>query len=265
MDDVTASPEAPKGGATPPLVLKSTGGPKVAHPHACLTPGSWEGHPVRCRKCRGCRKHREWQWMRRVATEYACHPSTWFITLTLREQATAQTYEAVRLCLRDVRREFGYAKYVTTEERGSENDRLHWHVLLHLPCGDTRDSVRDAVRWPWGFRDVSRVASARRAGRYVGKYLAKGGKLRASFAYGEGREVYTPALIAAFEAFPSARFTGIRQGMARTRTWESKHVRTRANVGRDMNDAPIKIGVRSEAEAEILRSIRFGTYVLDPS
>lgn len=263
-EDHGPSSEGENGGLDRLLSFKSTGGRKNAHPHACTGDQTWNGSPVRCRKCLGCRRQREWAWMRRVAHEFVAHPSTWFLTLTYRNSASAPPYEAVRTCLKGVRDEFEYLKYLCAEERGTLRDRIHWHVLLHLPCQDTRDAVRASVRWSYGFKDLSRVATARRAGRYVGKYLAKGSQLRASFAYGEGRVVFTPALIAAYDAFPEARLLNVRQGGAPIRAWESHRALRRARDWVHPDGSTTPVWSRTVEEAQVLRDIRLGAYVLDP-
>lgn len=159
---------------------------------------------VRCRRCEGCRKVRQWSWMARAAHEQAFAKSTWFATLTFgprRRSAIMAAASADKRELTPTERLVSAAgRYVqaytkTLRKRGFEiryifvpelhlNGFPHFHGLVHDQLGTLHHRDLEAA-WNAGF-EVHRVVRDAKALRYVTKYLCKDviGRVRASLNYG---------------------------------------------------------------------------------
>lgn len=135
---------------------------------------------VRCRKCDGCMKMREAQWAFRAQIEFLLAERTWWLTLTYRG-TIEPNYEHVKGFFKRIRKAGHEIRYVISEERGTEKERLHWHILIH--CSDTLKRRQIERCWDHGFVNA-RLARHAGLGRYLAKYLAKQSRIRASKHYG---------------------------------------------------------------------------------
>lgn len=160
---------------------------------------------VRCRRCSGCMKLRQYAWMARAAHEQAFAKRTWFVTLTYgpnRRRAIMATASGARErnsppSQRLISAAGGYVtKFIKTiRKRGFELRYIfcpelhrdgfpHWHGLIHDTRGDLKWADISSA-WSAGFSVVKLVKDAN-ALRYVTKYLSKDrmGRVRASLNYG---------------------------------------------------------------------------------
>lgn len=160
---------------------------------------------VRCRRCEGCMKMRQWAWTARAAHEQVFAKKTWFATLTYgpirrraifcdaserdREQGPEQRLIAASGAYvsryNKKLRKAGFAfRYLWVPEL-HRNGFPHWHGLIH--CQDnalTWEALSQA--WSPGF-SVFKIVRDANAIRYVTKYISKArlGRVRASLYYGE--------------------------------------------------------------------------------
>lgn len=139
---------------------------------------------VRCRKCKGCLKAREAQWSYRAGVEYLISERTWWLTLTY-AGSKEPTYDDVKLFFKKLRKKHEF-RYVISEERGTEKERLHWHILVHCSNSLTRREIERC--WNNGFVNA-RLARHAGLGRYLAKYLAKQSRIRASKHYGSEEQI----------------------------------------------------------------------------
>lgn len=159
---------------------------------------------VRCRRCEGCLRLRQYSWMARAAHEQAFAQRTWFVTLTYgpdhraaimrsASQAKSGKPTSKRLITASGRYVSGLCK--TLRKRGFEfryifcpelhqNGFPHWHGLIH--CDDELKWAHLTSAWSAGFSVVKLVRDAN-ALKYVTKYLSKYklGRVRASLHYGD--------------------------------------------------------------------------------
>lgn len=165
---------------------------------------------VKCGKCRGCLRLRTNDWVRRAMLEFEAHDRTWFLTLTYRGKYEVG-YEAVQKFLKRLRKNTGHKiRFLCATERGSKNDRLHYHLCIHGPVALTKRLI--CKEWPHGLTHM-RLMKDLTAARYVAKYTAKDGKLRASLGYGHSTldaatdklKEKSDVLQAVLAAFPDAR------------------------------------------------------------
>jgi hypothetical protein len=92
----------------------------------------------------------------------------------------------VKLFFKRLRKNGHDIRYVISEELGGQNERLHWHVLIHC---DSRLSRRRLERaWGLGFVNA-RLARSSGLGRYLAKYVAKQSRIRASVGYGREKSI----------------------------------------------------------------------------
>lgn len=78
-------------------------------------------------------------------------------------------------------------RYVWVAELGERSGRLHYHVGLWVPCGESIPFVDAQGWWPHGATNVER---ARHAVGYLMKYLTKGSTETALGEYPKGARVY---------------------------------------------------------------------------
>ena len=179
------------------ILHKSTGdAPRVHHLGECSRPYvDPAGRSHACRKCAVCMAKRMALWKGRATSEFISAPRSWWLTLTYAGEAEPR-YKHVAAFLRKLRKLDPQLRYLVTEERGAEGNRVHWHVLLHCnervnkravdPHADRPRGATPAVEghnWPHGFVKARLCADANLA-RYMAKYQAKAGKLSASKHYG---------------------------------------------------------------------------------
>lgn len=170
---------------------------------------------VRCRRCEGCMRVRQYSWMARAAHEQAFAKNTWFITWTyrpsVRKSVQQRASELGKDCSHTVTqrlvaaageyvsdtvkrlRKGGFAfRYLCVPELHRDGFP-HWHGLIHDLDGDLNHEVLTAA-WREGWSVVKLVRDAN-ALRYVTKYLSKErlGRVRASLSYGEPRLVLEEA------------------------------------------------------------------------
>lgn len=159
---------------------------------------------VRCRRCEGCMRLRQYSWMARAAHEQVFAQRTWFVTLTYgpnrraaimrsASQAKSGTPSTKRLVtaaggyvtgLCKMLRKQGFEfRYIFCPELHRDGFP-HWHGLIH--CNDELKWLDITSSWSAGFSVVKLVKDAN-ALRYVTKYLSKErmGRVRASLHYGE--------------------------------------------------------------------------------
>lgn len=116
----------------------------------CTTPGqrTLEGGEVvqiACRKCNQCLSARRNDWVARAMAEKAYMKHAFLLTLTYRNNedgtkpdgAVTFVYRQVQLFLKRVRDAYfkkygatGEISYIIAGERGSQKDRVHWHMVL---------------------------------------------------------------------------------------------------------------------------------------
>lgn len=160
---------------------------------------------VRCRRCDGCMRLRQYSWMARAAHEQAFAKRTWFVTLTygpnrraaIMASASSRIESGLPASKRLITAAGGYVSGLckTLRKRGFEFRYLwvpelhrdgfpHWHGLIH--CTDALRWADITEAWSAGFSVVKLVRDAN-ALRYVTKYLCKAklGRVRASIHYGE--------------------------------------------------------------------------------
>lgn len=144
----------------------------------CLSPSF--GH--RCNKCAACVALRSWLRLLRYRLELYDHRDerAWFITLT-NAPGSNDAYAPVQLWLKRLRKAHPdkRIRYVSVQERGARNDRLHYHLLVFssLPI-----KYRELPDWLEGHK-LYKLATPN-ALAYVVKYISKGGKLRSSVHMG---------------------------------------------------------------------------------
>lgn len=150
-----------------------------------------------CGKCVGCLENRKFSWVNRMRLENELHDSGTFLTLTYNDQYLPKKCEksAVQRFikrLRNVGRDFGISlprdfKYFFVSERGSKNDRPHYHAILFgvdmlsdewkprlatfkdgypVYCSSVVEKL-----WPFGYNVVAPVTGANIG--YVAKYIVK--------------------------------------------------------------------------------------------
>lgn len=161
---------------------------------------------VRCRRCEGCMRLRQYSWMARAAHEQAFAPRTWFVTLTYGPNRRSVIMARASALRRDLNGKTATQRLITAaggyvssycktlRKRGFQFRYLwvpelhrdgfpHWHGLIHSTHDLKWADVTDA--WSAGFSVVKLVRDAN-ALRYVTKYLCKAklGRVRASLNYG---------------------------------------------------------------------------------
>lgn len=160
---------------------------------------------IRCKRCLGCLRVRQWVWISRAAHEQAFAQRTWFATLTFRPRERAQVmahasaadranYDPqqrlvkasgshVTKFMKRLRKKGFSVRYVFIPELHRDGFP-HWHGLVHDLRGDLlwKDL---AAEWTSGF-SVFKLVQDAKAIKYVTKYLAKEthGRVRASQHYG---------------------------------------------------------------------------------
>lgn len=159
---------------------------------------------VRCKRCEGCMRVRQYNWVCRAAHEQAFAKRTWFVTYTFRpsERANVQRRasamegehsttmrlvaaagEYVSDGVKSLRKRKYAFRYLVVPEL-HQNGFPHFHGLIHDLRGDLNwDILTDAWAHGWSVCKIVRDANAL---RYVTKYLSKErlGRVRASLGYG---------------------------------------------------------------------------------
>ena len=152
-----------------------------------------------CRKCSECLRRRRWKWYFKALRELDTWERTWFVTLTF-ATIPEHPFEEVQKWLKRLRKSHpSKIKYLCTTEYGSENGRLHYHLLVHCEESLKRRDVES--KWNSGFSTaklvqkpvvydaVTKRRKHNKAISYVTKYLLKSNqKLRSSQHYGKGHD-----------------------------------------------------------------------------
>lgn len=184
----------------------------------CTGDKEWNGEKVRCHQCLGCRTMYAWVKSLRIHLEALGHTDrVWLCTLTFATEVDDEVgYPLVQKWLKAVRiglsRKDGSAlRYTCVCERGSRNNRLHYHLVVY--SGDTL-KWRMLDKWEHGHSHF-KLVSGSQAAKYVLKYLSKGhGKVRSSIKLGVSLVTKAETVCAPiFEAFPGAKI--VRIGPAR--------------------------------------------------
>lgn len=163
---------------------------------------------VPCRHCPKCLQRREILWKERALAEIEASERlgcrTWFVTLTfspqhlagvLLEAESAELRAIERAAYRHVQRYLkrlrkaveGRFRYLAVYERGEENGRSHYHLLLHEQ--GPKPVTKAVLEEQWRSFVHARLVSSeegRRTARYVCKYTTKALEIRprASSRYG---------------------------------------------------------------------------------
>lgn len=190
-------------------------------------PGRDAGAPVEvnmwgpCRRCARCLLFRQMKWRERAIAEIqACHNAgrrTWWITLTISPVHMAgilaeavvrdgvkdtrsidrAAYPHVQRYLDRVRKAAKTRfRYLAIHERGEENGRSHYHLLLH-ECGP-RPVLKATLDSLWPSFVHARLVDMDRRGNglatYITKYATKDFEVRprASSFYGRGPKTARP-------------------------------------------------------------------------
>lgn len=134
---------------------------------------------ARCGQCRNCRIHHQLQWESRMKLECAYNPN-WpmFVTATYKDEPSDenQCVEYGKLFFKRFRR-IAPLRYFHCVERGSNNKRLHHHMIIwsqylsELPITQRYQFINN--RWGHGRTNVAPVKSPA-AFAYVAKYVTKG-------------------------------------------------------------------------------------------
>ncbi len=162
---------------------------------------------VPCRRCAKCLQFRQNRWRERAAWEieraYQTGHRTWWMCLTFSpihlagitmaarstslKDVDATAYRDVQKYFKRLRKGKAEFRYLAIMELGDENDRMHYHLLLHEKGSNIlKETLEDL--WPsnvWarllGSEDASRTAS------YITKYATKSLDIRprASSKYGQ--------------------------------------------------------------------------------
>lgn len=153
-----------------------------------------------CGKCVGCLENRRFYWSNRMRLEAELHGSSTFLTLTyndenLPDKCSKSDVQKFVKRLRNVRRDYGVLiprdfKYFFVSERGSKNDRPHYHAIIFgvdMLSYDWQPRIatfKDGYPvycsglveklWPYGFNVVAPVSPANIS--YVSKYIVKQGE-----------------------------------------------------------------------------------------
>lgn len=179
----------------------------------CAKPRTFRGAVRSCKKCEYCLGIKRWFYRSRILAEFADHPRTWFVTLTLRRSLTDKVaYAIIQRWMKRVRKSMSGSslRYACVAERGSKSTkRLHYHVVLHGPVGLTQRIIRRA--WRGGISEATLVENGNDCSSYstkMARYAVKGGKFRFSLAYGSRAmsAIWTnPMYQAVMDAFPGSR------------------------------------------------------------
>jgi hypothetical protein len=189
---------------------------------------------VRCRKCDNCNAQRKREWVERVAKEWYVHERTWFLTFTFAECLTVinqgkrnemtvspkmdsetfteplyPEYADIQLWLKRIRKKHK-VKFLSVEEFGEKNGRLHWHIVLH----SSRHLTGDEMQRHWDYGKLhSKLVTDSDIGSYIAKYVTKAGKLRGSVGYGKTDALFEKLGGRAFEDFEYYVRTGKKTGL----------------------------------------------------
>lgn len=189
----------------------------------CANPKPGRFFSTRCRKCKPCLALRQEDWTSRTVWEVLAAEKAVFITLTFRRKpadgyAEFQRYaKRVRIALQRRHSPRSKMRFVCASEFGERYGRYHLHgvVVVH-GANPGVHFFRNA--WKGGFTHAREIkaGSARRTGRYVSKYLAKAGRIRASNGFGTSAETvqrvnYGTGIESIIEAFPGAQVVGVRE------------------------------------------------------
>jgi hypothetical protein len=149
----------------------------------------WVESTVPCGRCLGCRADQARDWAVRIMHETQMHNSSWFLTLTYRDEEIPQNGTLnpsdFRAFIKAVRRErpAGTVSYFGCGEYGETTQRPHYHAVLygvdfldkylHRPH-DTRPVWRSEsleAYWPHGHSEFSTVTPG--SASYVAGYVRK--------------------------------------------------------------------------------------------
>ena len=125
-----------------PVPVELFEGQRDVHPSA--TPMGLGVIWVPCRKCAACLRLRRRMWYARMMRESELAVRTWFLSLTYARGDRQGEYDEVQRFLKRLRKRFpkGALRYVAVLERGEQNGRLHWHMLLHCYCHVTKRQIQ---------------------------------------------------------------------------------------------------------------------------
>lgn len=150
---------------------------------------------IPCGQCVQCRIRKREQWASRILLESFTSPTTWFVTLTYRneeltfsclpgEEPEPTLWKRERtLFLKRLRKRLPDWKirYFCVGEYGSQTARPHWHLVLYgLPMDPTADVV---ASWGHGFVTCDELTLGR--ARYCARYTVK--KITGPMSAGDGR------------------------------------------------------------------------------
>jgi len=181
----------------------------------------------RCWKCAPCKAWRttlrKSDWASRSAWEvFGSDGNAWFLTLTFRvkpsEDEAYGHFQRFFKRVRKARGGKGPLRYICASEFGERRGRYHLHAIV-VSHGAPLVGRQLRSKWSWGITHARAIkpSDAARVARYVGKYVAKAGRVRASNGWGNQIERVNQnvrrtdeTVDAVLSAFPGAKVTGIK-------------------------------------------------------
>jgi len=133
---------------------------------------------VRCRKCAACLRVKRFRYSLQAEVECRSNERTWLVTLTFKK-IPDRAYPEIQKWLKRVRKNTDEKiKYLCTTEYGTQNGRLHYHLLVHGTEKLQRRMLEN--HWHNGFTNARLIDRQRygRACRYVTKYVLKDSRER---------------------------------------------------------------------------------------
>lgn len=191
----------------------------------CANPQPGRFFSTRCRKCPPCVSLRREGWVERTVWEVMAADKAIFITLTFRRKPE-NGYSQFQLYAKRVRTQMARKgwpgaklRYICAAEYGERKGRYHLHGIFAVHGGNPPIHFFRG-KWIGGITHARQIHAghARRTSRYVAKYLAKAGRIRASNGFGTGSATQErilrnagPIAAAIADAFPGAQAIGVRE------------------------------------------------------
>lgn len=233
--------------------------------YGCVEPGKgWMGG--RCWKCKPCKAWRSTlrksDWASRSAWEIlGSDGNAWFLTLTFRFKPTGEDgYAHFQRFVKRVRKSRGAKgplRYICASEFGERFGRYHLHAII--VCHGAPIMGRELrSRWSWGITHARAIkpSDSARVARYVGKYVAKAGRVRASNGWGnqilrvnENVRRTNETANAILEAFPGAKVVAVKAKDGK-RIRAPYHLRRPARVVPDLRPREW-LGIRPSPSADV--------------
>ncbi len=190
---------------------------------------------VPCRKCKKCLQWRQCQWRERAMQEIVLANRTWFVTLTfsathlagiLMEAKSSSTRDVESAAYAHVQRFFkrlrkgGFTakigdtvirsitapavfRYLAIYERGEENGRSHYHLLLHETGIKPITKLQIEAQWrSFVHARLVRGDEVGRSASYLTKYATKSFEIRPRASARYGKNLFSPVRLRTGENNP---------------------------------------------------------------